>query len=114
MVTTPPTGVPAHASTTSPTPCRPWCDHDGRFPTVHESAKATLPGPAALATGREALLEVRTSIDDDFMGTPGVVIKHADNGVSVSPASAMAFARELVAFAEQVYRAAEQAKAVAA
>lgn len=42
------------------------------------------------------------------------MIKHADNGVSVSPASAMAFARELVAFAEQVYRAAEQAKAVAA
>jgi hypothetical protein len=105
MADTQVTGVPAHASTPSlpsPTPCRPWCDHDGRFPTVHESAAFSLPIPAGLDVENGDLLSARISVDDDFGPTPDVTIGHAGDGVGMSPAEAIAFADDLIAFADQI------------
>lgn len=84
----------------APTPCRAWCSHDGRFPTVHESARVSLPGPVVLGGGE--LVSARIAVDDDFVDDPQVVIGHAGDGLPMSPVDAMAFADQLVKFAEQI------------
>ena len=105
----PPTPFPFPART----PCRPWCDHDGQFPTVHESTVVSLSILPELGVGD--LLTARIAVDDDFVETPQVIIKHADTGLPISAQQVNAVADQLVAFAEQIrHLATRTGEAVAA